>query len=293
VLSVIKVAKSRHCYSIEILGFCIQYHRNNFLEIYGVEYIGSCNKICRYLDGQEVGPISKNDKFVSTNSKGFKMVKDLLKELELLSDEKVKKHNTKRGVGENQYGVKLGDVRKIAKRLKTNHSLSLDLWETGNFDAQMLAILIMSPKHLSASELDTLVRDTQYDRVADWLNSYIVKLHPENESLRLKWMTDSNAMASRAGWNLTCNRIVKKPEILELDKLLDRIENEMPVAPKEAQWTMNFCLAEIGINHPKYRERAVQIGEKIGLYRDYPAAKGCVSPFVPIWVTEMVSRQKK
>jgi hypothetical protein len=40
---------------------------------------------------------------------------------------------------------------------------------------------------------------------------------------------------------------------------------------------MNFCLAGIGIRFPKHRLRAVAIGEKLGLYRDYPVSKGCTS----------------
>lgn len=67
---------------------------------------------------------------------------------------------------------------------------------------------------------------------------------------------------------------------------------EMGTAAPEAQWTMNSCLAEIGIHFAKHRKRAIAIGEKLGIYRDYPCSKGCTSPFAPIWINEMVRRQK-
>jgi 3-methyladenine DNA glycosylase AlkD len=57
------------------------------------------------------------------------------------------------------------------------------------------------------------------------------------------------------------------------------------------QWTMNTTLAEIGINFPNLRNRAITTGETLGIYRDYPVSKGCTSPFAPIWIKEMVSRQ--
>ena len=217
--------------------------------------------------------------------------KETLEQLEALGDEKTRAYNTKNGVGQNQYGVKLGELRNVAKKIKTNHELALKLWETENFDAQMLAMLIIKPKELTADELDAMVRSVKYARVADWLNSYVVKFHPDNESLRRKWMTDQDPMASRAGWNLTKQRVVNNPEMVDISALLDRIENEMASAPPEAQWTMNFTLAEIGINHPGHRNRAISIGEKLGLYRDYPVSKGCTSPFAPIWIKEIVSRQ--
>jgi hypothetical protein len=78
---------------------------------------------------------------------------------------------------------------------------------------------------------------------------------------------------------------------LDLPALLDRIEEEMPKAMPEVQWTMNNTLAAIGINHPEHRERAIAIGERIGLYRDWPVSRGCTPPYVPVWVDAMVKRQ--
>lgn len=219
-------------------------------------------------------------------------LQDALEELEALGDEKTKVYNSKGDVGENQYGVKLGDIRNVAKKIKSNHELALELWKTEKFDAQMLAMLIIKPKKLTADELDTMVRSVKYIRVADWLNSYLVKFHPDNEALRQKWMTDKNPMAARAGWNLTTQRIIRNPEMVDIPALLDRIENEMADASPEAQWTMNFSLVEIGIHHPEHRQRAIDIGEKLGIYRDYPVSKGCTSPFAPIWINEMVSRPR-
>ena len=46
-----------------------------------------------------------------------------------------------------------------------------------------------------------------------------------------------------------------------------------------------------GIHSPVHRKRALAIGEALGIYRDYPVSRGCTSPFAPIWINEMVSRQ--
>jgi 3-methyladenine DNA glycosylase AlkD len=218
-------------------------------------------------------------------------VEEVLKKLEALGDDKVRKHNQKLGAGDNQFGVQRGDIRKVATAIKTNHELALELWKTGNIDAQLVAILVMKPKELSAAELDRMVKAVDFAWVADWLNSYIVRQHPEKEALRQKWMEKGKSWAARAGWDLTAERIGKSPEGLDLAALLDRIESEMPGAPPEVQWTMNNCLAGIGIHFPKLRKRAMAIGERLGVYRDYPVSKGCTSPFAPIWIDAMVSRK--
>lgn len=218
-------------------------------------------------------------------------LKETLAQLKALGDEKTRTQNKKRGAGDNQFGVRMGDIRKLAAKIKTNHELAIALWETGNIDARFLAILIMRPQNLSADELDRLVRSVNFAHVADWLNSYVVRSHPQKETLRQAWMATDHPWAARAGWDLTSERIGKSPKGLDLPALLDRIESEMPGAAPEVQWTMNFCLAGIGIHFPKHRKRAIKIGEALGIYRDYPVSKGCTSPFAPIWINEMVRRQ--
>jgi 3-methyladenine DNA glycosylase AlkD len=219
-------------------------------------------------------------------------LKETLVQLESLGNEKVRAQNKKNGAGSNQFGVRHGDIRKVAAKIKTNHPLAIALWDTGNIDARLLAILLIEPKNLARDAMNRMVRSVNFVQVADWLNSYVVKRHPDKEALRQAWMEDDDPWAARAGWSLTSERIARSPDGLDLPALLDRIEFEMGSAVPEVQWTMNFCLAGIGIHFPNHRKRAIAIGEKLGIYRDYPVSKGCTSPFAPIWINEMVRRQR-
>jgi 3-methyladenine DNA glycosylase AlkD len=218
-------------------------------------------------------------------------VQEVLARLESLGNEARRKHNTKAGAPDNQFGVNLGDIRAIANKIKADHALALELWDTGNVEAQLLATLIVKPTSLSADELDRLTRSTTCTQVAEWLNAYVVAKHPENEALRVKWMKEKDRWAARAGWHLTASRVNKDADGLDLEALLDRIEREMPKAKPEVQWTMNNTLGAIGIKHAKHRQRAIAIGEKIGLYADWPVSKGCTPPYVPVWIDAMVKRK--
>jgi 3-methyladenine DNA glycosylase AlkD len=212
--------------------------------------------------------------------------------LQQRGDPKLRTINARNGAPENQFGVKLGDVRAIAKTIKVDHDLGLQLWQTGNLEAMFLATLIVKPKEISTEELERMVASVTYSWLADWLMTHVVKQHPGKESLRQRWMTSDHPWLARAGWSLTAERIAKNPDGLDLGALLNRIEREMGDAPATAQWTMNFSLAEIGIRFAEHRQRALDIGERLGLYRDYPVSKGCTSPFAPIWIDHMVRRQE-
>lgn len=218
-------------------------------------------------------------------------VEEVLRSLEQHGDPKVRAMNARHGAPENQFGVRMGDIRTVAKSIKTNHELGLQLWATGNLEAMLLTTLIVRPKQLSEAELERMTAAVSCPQLADWLTSYVIKQHPDKEALRRRWMESSHPWLARAGWSLTAERIVKDPDGLDPKALLDRIEREAGSAPEPTQWTMNFCLAEIGIRFADLRERAIEIGEKLGLYRDYPVSKGCISPFAPIWIRAMVARQ--
>lgn len=219
-------------------------------------------------------------------------LEETLSQLATLGTEKMRDFNKKHGVGDNQFGVKMGDIRALAKKIKTNHTLALELWNTENIDARFLAILIINPKKLSKEELVTMVKSEKFTHVADWLYSYVVKDFADTESFRKDWMNSENVMAARAGWSLTSGCVVRNPDVLDFPAVLDRIEAEMADAAPEVQWTMNSTLANIGIRFPEYRSRALAIGEKLGIYRNYPVSKGCTSPFAPIWINEIVGRSK-
>ncbi len=229
--------------------------------------------------------------------------KEVLAQLKSLGDDARRKYNSKVGPDgtappDHQFGVRMGDIRTLAKKIKTDHELALKLWETGNFEAQLVATLIIKPKSLSADEVDRLTRSASCAYAADWLNNYVVAQHPEKEKLRTKWMKDKNPWAARAGWHLTASCVNKGADGgadggagLDVAALLDRLEKEMSKAKPEVQWTMNNTLMAIGIKHAAHRKRAISIGEQIGLYKDWPMSKGCIIPYVPVCVPEMVKRQ--
>ena len=85
---------------------------------------------------------------------------------------------------------------------------------------------------------------------------------------------------------------MKRPDGLDLAGLLDTIEAEMRDAPDRLQWEMNTTLAQIGIAHPEHRARALAIGERLEVLKEYPTPPNCTSPFAPTWITEVVRRQE-
>ncbi|MEE6272627.1 DNA alkylation repair protein [Georgenia sp. MJ206] len=216
-------------------------------------------------------------------------VDELMTELAALEDPKARAVNERHG---DDHGVNLGKLRAIATRLKAQPDLARELWATDDTAAKLLAILLSRPKNYSRDELDAMLREAGAPKVHDWLVSYIVKKSPYAEDLRVAWFADPDPVVASAGWALTSDRVAKSAEGLDLPGLLDVIEAQMRDAPERLQWAMNTCLATIGIEHPEHRARALEIGERLEVLKDYTTPPNCTSPFAPIWINEIVRRRE-
>jgi 3-methyladenine DNA glycosylase AlkD len=216
-------------------------------------------------------------------------VTEVLAALAALEDPRISKVNARHG---DDHGVNLTQLRAVAKRLKVQHELARDLWDTGDTAARLLALLICRPKAFARNELDTMLRHARTPKVHDWLVNYVVKKGPHAEELRVLWFADPDPVVASAGWALTTERVASKSAELDLAGLLDIIETAMKEAPDRLQWAMNHCLAQIGIEHVEHRARAIDIGTRLEVLKDYPTPPNCTSPYAPSWITEMVRRQQ-
>lgn len=216
-------------------------------------------------------------------------VPSILAELAALEDPKMRAVNERHG---DDHGVNLTKLRAVAKAAKPQQPLARGLWATDDTAGRLVALLLSKPKDYSADELDAMLREARAPKVIDWLVNYIVKKSPHADALRTRWFDDADPNVSAAAWALTTERVAKHPEQLNLVALLDQVEAEMKDAPERLQWAMNETLANIGIFHPELRPRALAIGERLEVLKDYPTAPGCTSPFAPSWIAEIVRRRE-
>ncbi|GAA1536668.1 DNA alkylation repair protein [Brevibacterium picturae] len=216
-------------------------------------------------------------------------VDSVMETLAAMDDPKARAINERHG---DDHGVNLTKLRSVTKELKRNDELALELWNTGDTAARLVAILIMRPRSYDASQLDAMLREARVPKVHAWLVNYIVKKSKHAEALRLTWMDDPDPVIASAGWALTSERVNKSPEGLDQPGLLDIIEAQMLGAEESLQWAMNETLSYIGIENEELRPRAIDIGNRLGVLEDYPTSPNCTSPFAPTWITEIVDRKQ-
>lgn len=194
----------------------------------------------------------------------------------------------------------LGDLRKIAKDIKKDHELALELWTTRQYLARQLAILIMDKKLLSQAVINQLDKDIQEHKedeklqLIDWLMANQLSKDKKTIDLMQSWENSPSSLQRRIFWyyqgRLRWVGQTPPPNTEELLNSIEaRIENEVP----EVQWAMNFTAAQIGIFQPEYRSRCVSLGKRTGLYKDEIVAKNCTPNYLPKYIAIQVAKLNK
>lgn len=203
-----------------------------------------------------------------------------------------------RQIGGNQ--TKLGDLRKIATSIKKDHTLALELWNTQNYYAQQLAILIMDKKLLSQETIDDLCSDMEQHsnfeklNLMDWLMANQLIKDKKTITLIESWIESTSALQRRTYWYYQGRlRWVGQTPPPNTEALLSLIEERIENEAEEVQWAMNFTAAQIGIFQEEYRNRCISLGEKTGLYKDEIVAKNCTPNYLPKYIAIQIEKLKK
>lgn len=194
----------------------------------------------------------------------------------------------------------LGNLRKIAKEIKKDHELAMELWSTAAFLPRQLAILIMDKNLLTEDGINKLVEEMQthdYDErnnLMDWLFANQLTKDKKKIALIESWGNSPFALQRRTYWYYQGRlRWTGKTPPDNTEELLSAIEANIAQEQPEVQWAMNFTAGWIGVYDEQYRDRCMEIGEKTGLYKDEKVSKGCTPNYLPEFITiEFNKRQK-
>ena len=187
--------------------------------------------------------------------------------------------------------TKLGDLRKMAKEIKKDHELAMELWSTGQFLPRQLAILIMDKKLLSQdviNRLDTDMREHPFNertQLMDWLMANQLSKDKKTIALMESWENSPSPLQRRIFWYYQGRlRWMGQTPPPNTGQLVAAIEKQIKTEEPEVQWAMNFTAGWIGVFDQKYRTRCIEVGEKTGLYKGEMVSKGCTPNYLPEFI---------
>ncbi len=218
---------------------------------------------------------------------------EILNELKPLGSDSYKRIIFRHGVSEPCFGVKISELQKFVKRIKTNYQLALDLYDTGVYDAMYLAGLIADDAKMTKSDLNHWVSKAYCRPLSSWTVAWVAAGSPHGWELGLEWIESSRSLTGVAGWATLGSIVsVKHDDALQLNvlkKLMQRVQKTILLQPDAVRYQMNAYLIAVGAYVPSLTEIAMQVSEQIGTITADLGDNACEVPSV----SEAIEKARK
>lgn len=207
---------------------------------------------------------------------------EIMQQLASLGSESTKNTFLKHGAHEPFFGVRVGDLKPIQKKIKKNHTLALELYATGNSDAMYLAGLIADEKAMTKEDLQRWAEQAYWYMLSEYTVAWVAAESKYGFELAKVWIQSENERIATAGWATLSNLGSIKPDTeLDLDYLgqqLDFVQQNIHNSPNRVRYTMNGFVIAMGAFVPALAEKAKSVAKAIGKVQVNMGETSCKVP---------------
>ena len=218
-------------------------------------------------------------------------VKEVMVQLKAMGTEQTRKTFARHGAPKNMYGVKVGDMKKIQKKVKKDHQLAIGLYDTGNPDAMYLAGLIADESKITKKELDNWAKGAPWHMISEYTVPWIAADSPHGFAMGKKWIKSKKEHIAAAGWaTLASVASVSLDENLDIDAYsdwLDFIQENIHDAQNRVRYTMNGFVIAVGSYIPKLHAKSMKVANKIGKVDVNVGDTACKVPLASQYLKKM------
>jgi 3-methyladenine DNA glycosylase AlkD len=220
------------------------------------------------------------------------MLSTIMSELEKMGDEQTKKTFLRHGAREPVFGVKVENLKKIQKRVKKNHELALQLFETGNVDAMYLAGLISDPPKMSPENLNRWASQAYTSTISEYAVAWTAAESPHALQVAADWIESDQENVAAAGWGTLIYYVsmTPNPDVHQFDKLLERVARDIKKSANRVRYTMNGFVIAVGSYVPALTEKATEIARRIGKVEVDMHGTACKVPDAESYIDKVKQR---
>ena len=223
-------------------------------------------------------------------------LKQVMTELKSLGTEQTLKTYARHGITEDTFGVKVGDLKKVFKKIKGDQQLALDLYETGNYDAMYLAGMVADGSKMTRKQIEDWAKNAKWPAIAYTTISWIATESPHAQTLAAKWIKSRNPHIATSGWT-TYSGIVTTTDDADLDlnllrDLLKLIESKIATAKNRVRYAMNGFVISVGCYVAPLTDAARKTAKAIGTVEVDMGDTACKVPDATAYIDKVESMNR-
>jgi 3-methyladenine DNA glycosylase AlkD len=220
--------------------------------------------------------------------------KTIVAELQSLGSEATKKVLHKHGAKEPFFGVKVEDLKKIQRRIKKDHQLALELYDTGISDAMYLAGLIADDAKMTKKDLQRWVKQAYWYMLSEYTVPWVTAGSKHGHELALEWIDSKKESIAAAGWATLSSCVAIKDDseldLTELKQLLQRVRQTIHQQPNRIRYAMNGFIIAIGSYVRALTDLALETAKDIGNVSIDMGGTACKVPYAVDYIKKIEQR---
>lgn len=220
-------------------------------------------------------------------------VSQVMTELKKKGSAQTRKTLARHGAPEPMFGVKVADLKVIAKRVKGQQDLALELFETGNLDAMYLAGMVADGSQMTKKQLESWAKGATCNLISEYTVPWVVTESKHARALANKWINSKKESIACSGWctyaGIVATVADEELDLAELRGLLDRVAKDIHTAPNFVRYTMNGFVIAVGGYVKPLLKHAKRVATKIGAVTVDMGDTACKVPLATAYIEKMES----
>ena len=218
-------------------------------------------------------------------------VPQVLAALKKKGSEQTRKTAARHGAPANAYGVKVADLKVLAKQINGNQALACLLYDTGNHDAQYLAGMVADGSQMSSKQLQSWAKKASSGIISEYSVPGVACEHSKARNLALKWINSKQEGIASSGWATYAGLVAILPDeeldTKEIKSLLDRIAKTIEAAPNRVRYTMNGFVISVGCYVKPLIKQAKVTAKNIGTVSVNMGQTACKVPLATEYIKKV------
>lgn len=225
----------------------------------------------------------------------MRLLADVIKDLERRGTEQTRKTFARHGAPIDQmFGVKVGDLKTIAKMIKGRQDLALELYDTGNSDAMYLAGMVASGALMTKKQLESWAKKATWHMISDYTVPGVACESPFAAELAQKWINSKQPSIMCSGWTtwsgIVATQADEQLDLGAIESLLQRVVDNVHASPNRVRYTMNRFLISVGGYVLPLQKKAKDAAKKIGKVQADVGPTDCKVPNALEYIGKMIAR---
>jgi 3-methyladenine DNA glycosylase AlkD len=222
----------------------------------------------------------------------------ILADLKSRASEKTRATYIRHGMAPDRVlGVSVADLKTIAKTVKDQQTLALDLYTTGLMEPMYLAGIVAAGAKMTAEQLQSWAEGASgLPMIAEHTVSWVTVESPHARTLAHRWIASTDDQIASSGWCTWSGLVATQPDaaldLAELEQLLTAIPSQIRTAKNRTRYTMNNFVISVGTYVLPLHVQAKAIAGKLGNVSVDVGDTACKVPVATDYIAKIESMNR-